>query len=100
MTDLRPDPPPLDLPGYRLPLNFVAITSRSADRRGVHMVANDLLGMTFRVEICSINEVAAELDEAVDDPLRLLDAGPQPKSSPKVIAPSRTGSHAALNGRG
>src|SRR3984893_16723067 len=40
-----------------------------------HMVADDLFGMTFRVEVCGIDEIAAELDEPVDDPLRLLDAG-------------------------
>jgi hypothetical protein len=39
------------------------------------MVADDLFGMTPCVEVCGIDEIAAELDKAVDDPLRLLDAG-------------------------
>ena len=31
--------------------------------------------MTFRVEVCGIEEIATELDVPVDDPLRLLDGG-------------------------
>ena len=38
------------------------------------MVADDLFRVTLRVEVCGIDEIAAELDEPVDDPLRLLDA--------------------------
>src|SRR5258705_1607444 len=39
------------------------------------MIADDLLGVAFRVEVRGVDEVAAKLDEAVDDSLRLLDAG-------------------------
>jgi hypothetical protein len=39
------------------------------------VVADDFFGMTFGVEICGIDKIATELDEAVDDLLRLLDAG-------------------------
>jgi hypothetical protein len=39
------------------------------------VVADDLFGMTSRVEVCGIDEIAAAVDIAVDDLLRLLDAG-------------------------
>src|SRR4030081_938241 len=75
MIDLRPDPPPLGSPGDRFagdlggggePVPPSAVAP--------HVVADDLFGMTFRVEVCGIDEIAAELDKAVDDLFRLLDA--------------------------
>src|SRR3954462_2081532 len=38
------------------------------------VVADNLLGVPLCVEVRGVDEVAAELDEAIDDPLRLLDA--------------------------
>jgi hypothetical protein len=38
------------------------------------MIADDLLGVAFRVEVRGVDEVAAKLDETIDDSLRLLDA--------------------------
>jgi hypothetical protein len=39
------------------------------------VVADDLFGMTLRVEVRGIDEIPAELDIAVDDLLRFFDAG-------------------------
>ena len=39
------------------------------------VVADDLLGVALGVEVGGVDEVAAELEEAVDDLLGLLDAG-------------------------
>src|SRR6202008_656713 len=39
------------------------------------MIADDLLRVAFRVEVRGVDEVAATLDEAIDNSLRLLDTG-------------------------
>jgi hypothetical protein len=39
------------------------------------VVADNLFGVTLRVHVCGIEEIATELDEPVDDLLRLFDAG-------------------------
>ena len=41
-----------------------------------NVIADDLFRMTLGVKVCGIDEVAAELNEAIDDSLRLLNAGP------------------------
>jgi hypothetical protein len=38
------------------------------------VVADDLLGVALRVEVRRVDEVAAEVDEAIDDLLGLFDA--------------------------
>ena len=73
--DLRPEPPPFGSPGYRLPLNLVAMTEPVAPGRvAPDVVADDLLGVALGVEVGGVDEVAAELEVSIDDLLRLLDA--------------------------
>ena len=76
MIDLRPEPPPFGIAGVE-----VAAELRRDDEAiapggmAAEVVADDLLGVALRVEVRGVDEVAAELDEAIDDLLRLLDAG-------------------------
>jgi len=39
------------------------------------VIADDLLGVAFGIEVRRVDEIAAEVDVAIDDALRLLDAG-------------------------
>ena len=52
--------------------NHVAIATLAVP---TDVVTDDLLGVASRVEVRGIDEIAAELDKAVHDPLGLFDAG-------------------------
>ena len=49
--------------------------SLAAARMATDMVADDLLRMALGIEVRGVEEVAAELDVAIQDLLRFLDAG-------------------------
>ena len=51
----------------------------AASRVAADVVAEDLLGVTLRVEVRGVDEVAADLDVAVHDLLRFLDGGAPPE---------------------
>ena len=76
MIALRPAPPPLGSPGYMLPQNLVAITTRSRRARvAADVVADDLLRVALGVDVGGVDEVAAAVEVAVEDRCGLLDAG-------------------------